>query len=83
MNKKGQDLPVTVIIIAVLALLVLVILALIFTGKMGSTVQRVDQCQGSCVAPEACTGQYQRATRDLCYDGSGKVRDDVVCCVGV
>ena len=83
MQKKGQGLPINVIIIAVLALLVLVILALIFTGKIGSTVTQIDECKGQCVAPDQCTGVYKKITSDPCLDSDDKKREDVVCCIGV
>jgi len=87
MSKKGQGMPMNVIIIAALALLILVILAVIFIGRMGTTTKGVDQCKGTCVASsEDCTskGAYNKVTNEPCYGADGKPNtDNPVCCVGV
>ncbi|MBD3259072.1 hypothetical protein GF371_00410 [Candidatus Woesearchaeota archaeon] len=43
MNKKGQGLSLSVIIIAILAILVLVVLAVIFTGKTGQITTKIEK----------------------------------------
>jgi hypothetical protein len=45
-NKKGAELSVNVIIIAVIALLVLVVLFAIFTGRMGIFNVGISDCLG-------------------------------------
>jgi hypothetical protein len=60
MDKKGAELALNAIIIAVLALLVLLVMAFIFTGKTQIFSQGTDACatkQGSCVdMAERCSG---------------------------
>ncbi|MBI5391084.1 hypothetical protein HZB02_06370 [Candidatus Woesearchaeota archaeon] len=81
--KKGQELSMTVIVIAAIALIVLVILAAIFIGRAGKTAVGVDSCKGRCVASsDECAGQYERVTNDPCYDSSSK-KTDQLCCLGV
>ena len=46
MNKKAQGLPLNVIIIAVIVLLVLIVLWVIFTGRLGTFSQQLDECRG-------------------------------------
>ncbi|HLC19883.1 MAG TPA: hypothetical protein VJK72_03115 [Candidatus Nanoarchaeia archaeon] len=41
--KKGQGLPLTTIVIAILVLVVLVVLVAIFTGQIGRTDQNLQQ----------------------------------------
>ncbi|MBW3012852.1 hypothetical protein KY340_01485 [Candidatus Woesearchaeota archaeon] len=43
MNKRGQGLSLSVIIIAILAILVLVVLAVIFTGKTGQITTKIEK----------------------------------------
>jgi len=43
MDKKGQGLSLTVIIVAAIALIVLVVLVMIFTGKIGGWGSNVDE----------------------------------------
>ncbi|RME78674.1 hypothetical protein D6774_00350 [Candidatus Woesearchaeota archaeon] len=84
MDRKGQGLPITVIIVTVLALLVLVILSLVFTGKIGQSVGQIDECKGQCVAVGECTGQYKKVdTRGVCYNADGDQDPSLECCVGI
>jgi len=64
MDKKGQGISINTIIIAAIALIVLVVLIAIFTGRIGSFGQGVDEatkkiaCPGSVVnANQACPAQ--------------------------
>lgn len=84
MNSKGQGLSITVIIVTVLALLVLVIMALVFTGKIGSSVGQIDECKGQCVdTVDDCSGEYQKVdNQGQCTDSDGKSTGQV-CCVGL
>jgi hypothetical protein len=53
MNKRGQGLSVTTIIIAAIALIVLVVLVAIFTGRLGSFSRGVSEttsCSQTCLA---------------------------------
>ncbi len=91
LKKKGADLSVNLIIVAILALLVLVVMSLIFTGRIGMFRKSVDSCAslgGSCVMDESvCSGQYQRIERsgvcDLNLENDPGSPDDGLCCVGV
>ena len=55
MDKRGQGLPITTIIIAILALLVLVVIILIFTGKVRVFGGELVSCSGKggfCAKPD-------------------------------
>lgn len=41
MNKRGQDISMNVIIMAIIALLVLIVLAVVFTGGIANTVDKM------------------------------------------
>ena len=81
MEKKGQELSLTVIIVAVIALVVLVVLIAIFTGKIGTFTQKTGTCRaagGECVAEGACSGLFRSVDASVeCIDARE------VCCVGV
>jgi len=47
-NKKSQGLSLNVIIVAAIVLIVLIVLWAIFTGKIGSFSQGLEQCRGEC-----------------------------------
>ena len=64
MNKKGQGLPLNVIIIAAIVLIVLVVLWAIFTGRMG-------------VFSKGLTDVTKGGT---CVDAGGKVKTEVEGC---
>ena len=48
MNKRGQDLPITTIIIAALGIILLVVVAAIFSGKIGTFGRASSECPGVC-----------------------------------
>lgn len=53
MNKRGQGLSITTIIVAAIALIVLVVLVAIFTGRLGGFSKGVAEtitCKNSCKA---------------------------------
>lgn len=52
MNKKGVELTINTVVIAVLAVLVLVVLFYVFTNKMGGLTGTLNTCPGSCVDTE-------------------------------
>ena len=82
MDKKGQEISLTVIIVAVIALLVLVILVAIFTGRINVFAQKTGDCRsvgGECTSGTSCPGLFQR--EDSSYQkscGAGSI-----CCVGL
>ena len=91
MNKKGVEVSINAIIIAIIALLVLVVLAIIFTGKLGSFSQQSAQCAtkgglcapvGNCGAAETKYAKFglQDATT-VCPDASDGSRQ--VCCLPI
>ena len=47
--RRGQGLPITVIIIAALGILVLVVIAAIFGGQIGRFGRITGECAGKCV----------------------------------
>ena len=83
MEKKGQELSLTVIIVAVIALVVLVVLIAIFTGKIGTFTQKTGTCRaagGTCEALEKDCGEFQSVETGTFSDcTTGKP----VCCVGI
>lgn len=66
-SKKGQGLPLTVIIIAMLSLVVLVILILIFTGQISLFQERL----GGAAEQEL---QTMKATYGVCHPNLGTER---------
>jgi len=44
MNRKGQGLSLTTIVVAAIALLVLVILSVVFIGRMGGFAGEIGEC---------------------------------------
>ncbi len=66
MNKRGQGLPITTVIIAIMAMLVLVVIILIFTGKIRVFGGELVSCSGKggfCTA-EKCAFGYQTALQE-------------------
>jgi hypothetical protein len=59
-DRKGQGMPLNVIIIAVICLLVLIVIIFIFTGKTGQFKKGVDSCVsrgGTCqTGDQTCSG---------------------------
>ena len=47
--RKGQGLPITVIIIAALGILVLVVIAAIFGSQIGKFSKVTGECPGTCI----------------------------------
>ena len=78
MDKKGVELSMNVIIIAVIALLVLVVLIFIFSGRTQIFAKGTEACstkQGTCIdSAEACPGPVVSALD--CSEGQK-------CCVRV
>ena len=67
MDKRGQGLSMNVIIIAAISLLVLVVLAIIFTSRIGSFGEGLDQCEksgGSCEFTDSCRSLEGYAAED-------------------
>ena len=87
-NKKGIELSITAIIIAVLSLLVLVVLAIIFTGRTGIFAKQVAECAtkgGHCYTAcgDETIGSQNYATADpttKCADIGG---EPALCCLAV
>jgi cytochrome oxidase Cu insertion factor (SCO1/SenC/PrrC family) len=84
--KKGQGLPVNVIIIAAIALLVLVVLSVIFVGNVAPINPAVKNCEeagGLCrsVASGCFEGESQTSARQ-CLEGR-TVDQTRVCCLPV
>jgi len=85
-NKKGQGLPLTTIIIAAVGLIVLVVMVAIFTGKMGKTGAEIDKaqqvsCAEACVASGFSQGGNEKSG-DQCNEGETSIlfRGDACCC---
>ena len=82
-NKKGQGLPINVIIIAALALVVLVVLVLMFTGRFQLFSEGLQNCLvkgGSCEpASSGCKPNEAPIINTNCENE--KVKG--ICCVKV
>lgn len=79
MDKRGQGLPITTIIIAILALLVLVVLILIFTGKIRVFGGELMSCtgKGGFCTGKTCQFGYQTELKETdCPAGQ-------ICCLPV
>ncbi len=76
MNKKGAELSLTVIIVAILGLLVLVVVSFIFMGRIGKVNEGISSCEdkgGKCAF--AC-GNEDYGTQDLKF----RIPDAVASC---
>ena len=86
MNKKGQGLPLNVIIIAAIVLIVLVVLWAIFTGRMGvfskglTTVTKGGDCEeaGGTVKLETAGGCSEWCT--AIFGNFKNIASGQVCC---
>jgi len=65
MNNKSQGLSLNVIIVAAIALIVLIVLWAIFTGRMGQTVSKLEECPTPCISSGACEVE-DTAKKDAC-----------------
>lgn len=90
LNKRGAELSLNIIIIAIIVLLVLVVISLIFTNKLGAFTKKSGSCEalnGVCVAPEQCTGEFAKVIAGTCttQDAEGNIIDDPdsVCCLTI
>ena len=72
MNKKGAELAMNLIVIAVIALLVMVVVLFIFGGKANIFSKGTDACsskQGVCIPKEeTCSGPVIEAKDCLEFD---------------
>lgn len=66
MNKRGQGLPITTIIIAILAMVVLAVIVLIFYGKIRVFGGEMISCtgKGGFCASASCASGYQTELKD-------------------
>jgi hypothetical protein len=90
MNKRGQDLSTSTIILIILGIAVLVILVIGFTIGWQKVVPWlssnnvdtiVNQCQASCTTSDTygyCTLQRKLISDDLPNDATGKAQKDVL-----
>ena len=68
--KRGQGLPITVIIIAALGILVLVVIAAIFGGQIGKFGRVTGECAGKCVVTARPIGASPAAQFVVRADGA-------------
>ena len=83
MEKKGQELSLTVIIVAVIALVVLIVLIAIFTGKISAFTKKTGTCRaagGTCEASGEACGEFQSVETGTFSDCT---TTKSVCCVGI
>jgi hypothetical protein len=82
-HKRGAELSINVIIIAVLALLILAILIYLTAGKLQSFRTGIESCSGQCVdeasacgdqaaVPMRCDVQAPKETKFCCVDVAGE-----------
>ena len=89
-SKKGVEISINAIIVAVIALLVLVVLAIIFTGKLGSFSTQAAACatKGGICSHECGTDNYPLAknfhtvdpTTTCPLSGAGEAQS---CCLAI
>jgi len=80
MNKKGVDLTINTIVVAILAILVLVVLFYVFTNKFGGFTQQLNTCpSGPCMTNAECmermgtslgTKYLDPSTEKTCAEGT-------------
>jgi len=83
LNKKGQGLSISTIVVAALALLVLVVLVLIFTGRMGiftGGVQTSTDCTSFCTGAGYTSGDTAPEGGDCGENKKVTVSTDQICC---
>jgi len=80
MDKRGQSLPITTIIIAALALIVLVVIILIFYGKIQVFGGELVSCTGKggfCTSQKSCARGAQTTIKGTdCPEGQ-------ICCLSI
>jgi hypothetical protein len=82
MNKKGTEMGLNTIVMAIIAIAVLVVVIIVFANKFGMFSSVANDCEGTgkgtCIDTSAdCTAKYQGRLLDYKCKESGKF-----CCVG-
>lgn len=88
MNKRGQGLPMNVIIIAAIALLVLVVLSIVFVSNISQTNTQLNNCEEaeghSCQPAAAGCGSGRQTSSKVCYKtGTKEVDQTEICCINI
>lgn len=89
MDKKAQELPISVIIVAAIALVALIVIVAIFITRMGTTQQAINTCEsynGKCLPEDpGCEAPYSvQTTTYKCLDAvTGKEIEGKVCCLKI
>ncbi len=85
MNKRGQGLSLTTIVVAAIALLVLVILSVVFIGRMGGFAGQVSECEnkgGTCRTIDAgCSAGESEYSAWNCPTEEDEIPE--ICCVPI
>lgn len=86
MNKRGQGLSLTTIVVAAIALLVLVILSVIFIGRMTAFSIESSACKnagGKCLV--SCSGTRPTAVPFSCVNNPDTDENEALysCCVAI
>lgn len=90
MNKRGQGLSITTIIVAAIALIVLVVLVAIFTGRLGgfnrglTDVSTCESLGGTCTS-DSCASEDRLlgasdCDKDVDGDGIKENEGEPICC---
>lgn len=85
-NKKGTEMGINTIVVAVIAVVVLIVVIIVFSGKFGLFSSELNNCEntgkGVCIGGTAqsntCASEYQGRLMDFKCKDSGKP----LCCVG-
>jgi len=82
MHKKGAELSLNVIVIAAIVLIVLVVMVVIFSGKIGSFRQGMNNCDTRCVnSASDCSEDATPLLIPNCdANGDGKADGGKYCC---
>jgi len=78
-NKSGEGLSLSTIVVAILALLVLVILSVIFMNSIGTANKGFQACDGVCLVSKSDCQQGWVAIPRKCDAGGGS--SGAYCCV--
>ena len=87
--KKAQSISINTIVAAAIAIVVLLLLVMIFASKAKDYNRNTSTCEylgGNCVAPETCTGEFNKRTGSKCYKpitGEEYPLSEKICCIKV
>jgi len=81
--RRGQGMPINIIVVVAIALLVLIVLAVVFTGRVQLFGKGLGSCNGFCRSSSVQCGPGASAVPTKnCNDGTSPVIEgDGYCCI--